>query len=421
MGQYGSRNEAACIYVQTDKETYKPGESITGSVYLDAGSLVMCQHVSVIISGYEKAKWEELKNPPPQQPGAPASTQSLSERITEKIQEKRRIIKHEAMLYAPPQGAIPPGQYRFPFSFMLPPNIPGTFNIKHFDKEGKVRYKLTACLVNSLGQSLKHKSEFVVRQQPENPNYNAPMRQETAVCICCISKGRCTLECNFQQNFYQPGETAYAQCKADNRNCTVNIKVFRIRLMQKVNFLAKGRSTNFERQIANRDYDGIPAGKETLNEPKLMDILLTDADHTMMSQGKDKGLGLQPNVYGTLVKCAYTLEILPIFDAPCACCSQVPIVALPLMIYAPTPPNFIHEIPPTFVPKEVFPSFSILLSAPVPMVQFIPLLLFVLGCLEFASFGYRQVHTNRLSHRSLPASLSPQLPLPLLLLLQLCM
>lgn len=364
MGQYATRFDCVSMYVQTDSQFYNPGAQITGAVYLESTAMFSASHIDLRIKGTEKAKWEELKNAAPQQPGAPQ--QNLSERITEKIQDKRYIINQVVPLFQV-GGILQPGQYKIPFIFQLKSGIPGSFSFKHLDSLARVKYRLSAVLVTGTGKDVKHTTEFVVREIPIIPRYNEPIKSDQAVCVCCISKGRCTLECNFQSNTYVPGDTAYAVCKADNRNCTVAIKHFSISLIRTVILRARGKENRLVDTITNKDFDGIQAGAENFGAPKLMDLLLVDAEHSIVTQGKDKqNLGLQPTVNGGLVNCSYTLNIYPIFDAPCSCCSNVPVCTLPLVIFSPAPSQFITAIPQGFAP-QVLNSVNFILTDPVPM------------------------------------------------------
>lgn len=68
----------ATFYIQTDKEFYFAGDTVSGNVFVNVGAMIMgAQGISLKFSGYECVKWvesQELHRPapnPPPQPGQP--------------------------------------------------------------------------------------------------------------------------------------------------------------------------------------------------------------------------------------------------------------------------------------------------------------------------------------------------------------
>ena len=360
MGNIGTKSDDLCMYVQTNQPYYNPHGMVDGSVYIDVYRPVTAYRLDLRLKGVERVKWEELK-----QPGVPNPTN----KITEKQKDKNEIFKLEVPLYQI-GGTLNVGQYQFPFAFQLPDRIPGSFDIKHLDYEGRVKYTLTAVLVSDRSDHIKHSSELVVRQQPKIANYNAPINSEQAVCVCCISKGRSRLECCFQSDTYQPGQDAILMCKADNRACAAPIKTFAVSLLQRITFRARGgRETNFTRLITQSEYPGLAAGMENLANPQLMTLKLEDPQSKIMLPGKETSRSiLQPNVHGQLIDCRYDLEVRPIFDVPCSCCSNVPVVTIPLYIYAPPQMSWIAAIPPGFRPT-LFDVHQIIIPLPSMKIQ----------------------------------------------------
>jgi len=359
MGNIGTRTDELCIYVQTNQPYYAPHSLVDGSVYIDVFKPVIAYRLDLRLKGYERVKWEELKQT---QPGQPANASN----ITEKMKDKKEIFNHEIPLYQI-SGNLNVGQYQFPFTFTLPDNIPGSFDIKHLDYEGRVRYSLTAALVSDRRDPIKYKSELIVRQRPNIPNYNAPISSEQAVCVCCLSKGRSRLECSFQTDTYQPGQDAVLMCRADNRAATVAIKSFAVSLYQRISFRTKmGKETNFTRMICSNDFPGVAAGAENMSSPQLMSLKLEDPLAKVPGSGPKPVL--QPNVAGQLINCKYDLEVRPVFDAPCSCCSNVPTATIPLIIYAPPLQNWVSAMPMNFKPS-VFQVNQIILPIPSMKVE----------------------------------------------------
>ena len=353
MGNIGTRTDDLCMYVQTNQPYYSPHALVDGAVYIDVFRPVVAYRLDLKLKGVERVKWEELKSP---SPGTDAN------KVTEKLKDKKEIFRYEVPLYQV-NGNLNVGQYQFPFAFQLPDRIPGSFDIKHLDHEGRVKYNLIAALVSDRKDPIKHKSELVVRQQPTIANYNSPVTSEQGVCVCCISKGRCKLECSFQSDAYQPGQQAVLMCRADNRACNVGIKNFSVSLIQRITFRTKaGKETGFTRYINSQDFPGIPAGAENLASPQLMTLALEDPLANSKPSEATKPV-LQPNVHGQLIDCRYDLEVRPVFDAPCSCCSNVPVASIPLYIYAAPLMNWVSSVPQGFRPT-VFEVNQIILPIP---------------------------------------------------------
>jgi len=125
-------------------------------------------------------------------------------------------------------GSLPPGQYQFPFSFQLPDNIPGSFDLTQSGYSARVRYSLAAILVTNARNNLKHKTDLIVSQRPELTNYNLPASSTQKVCMLCIPKGQCSMECNFQSDTYKPGDRAFVFCQTDNTRCSAPINTLQL-------------------------------------------------------------------------------------------------------------------------------------------------------------------------------------------------
>ena len=339
----GLRLDSLLVYLQTKDPYYNPGSIVTGAVYLDVFRPVTIYNAELRIRGTERVKWEELKTNP----------QGDANKITEKMKDKQQIFDVSTLLQVG-TASLPPGQYQYPFSFQLPDQIPGTFEIKHFDHDGRIRYSLIVSLnCGGLAQPIKYRTELIVRQRPTIPNYNAPVTSDEEVCVCFSNKGRCSMTCNFQSDTYQPGNDAMLMTTVDNKICTADIRNFTVGLIQYVNFRTRtGKVSDFTRTIRTKEFPGIQKNTSNQGNPQLMSIKLEESSF-------ESGKLIQPSVDGTMIKCRYELKVVPVFDVPCSCCSRTPVITVPLYIYAPELQNWIPAIPPGFKPK-VFETCNII-------------------------------------------------------------
>lgn len=344
----GTKVDQLFVYVQTNDPYYSPSSFVNGAVYLDVYMPVTIYNVELRLRGTERVKWEEQKN----------NGAGDSNKIMEKMKDKQTIFSTTSLLHAAAE-TLPPGQYQYPFSFQLPDQIPGSFEIKHGDYDGRIRYTLTAVLNCADRDPVKYRTELVVRQRPTVANYNAPVSVDEEVCICCSNKGRCSVTCNFQSDTYQPGNTAILMTTVDNSICTVDIKHFTVTLKQTVDFRTRnGRSMAFSRDIRSSEFSGVASHTSTRSNPQLMSIQLEESF--------ESGKLIQPSVQGMMVTCNYQLQVKPVFDATCASCSNTPTITVPLFIYAPELQEWVSAIPQGFQPK-VYDVCNIIV--PVPSIR----------------------------------------------------
>ena len=81
---------------------------------------------------------------------------SHSEKVTDYFRNHETYVKQETVLHAGP--GLPPGIHYFPFSFMLPPNLPSSFE----SDIGHVRYFVKADIVRDWKWNHKVKQHFMV-------------------------------------------------------------------------------------------------------------------------------------------------------------------------------------------------------------------------------------------------------------------
>eukprot|EP00826_Nyctotherus_ovalis_P042825 TRINITY_DN4469_c0_g1_i3.p1 TRINITY_DN4469_c0_g1~~TRINITY_DN4469_c0_g1_i3.p1 ORF type:complete len:486 (+),score=80.39 TRINITY_DN4469_c0_g1_i3:120-1577(+) len=358
MGNKGTKLDNITIYVQTNQPYYSPNSVVDGSVYIEVSRPVTPQRLDLCLKGKERVKWVETRR-------------EDSKEITETKKDRKQIFNHTVTLYSF-FDTLAQGQYQFPFTFQLPDYIPGSFDAKRGDHEGRVKYSLIAMLHAGMGDPVKHRCELVVRQEPGVASYNAPVVEDRPVSICCKNLGRCKLKCWFQSDTYQPGQEAMLMCVADNTLCQTPIKSFQVRLNQTLSFTARGHNRVFNHTVAQSQFPGIAGGANNAGNPALMSLRLEE-------QSAEKSTALQPNVHGQLVECKYSLEVAPVFDAACACCASVPSASLPLHIYGVALSSWTPTAPPNFHP-QLFDQMQIIvpagslhgnigLTAPLPMAS----------------------------------------------------
>jgi len=122
---------------------------------------------------------------------------------------------------------VPPGQYQFPFTFILPSDLPNSFSHhwSEHDKKcyGKIEYKVKAEL-DADGPDFKAKGIFNICQpvKGEISANTVTINKEVKMCFC-ISKGKTSITASFEKNQYKPGETCQILAEVDNSNSKADI------------------------------------------------------------------------------------------------------------------------------------------------------------------------------------------------------
>ena len=84
-----------------------------------------------------------------------------------------------------PDGKLPPGQYNWPFSFIVPPTAPSSFE----GSVGNIRYSLVGTIVTGLlkfNQNVELRIPVQQLVKITDPRLLQPVRQEVQKKICCL-------------------------------------------------------------------------------------------------------------------------------------------------------------------------------------------------------------------------------------------
>lgn len=114
-----SHAPAAHVRLRLEKWSYVGGEVVQGMVEVHAFQPFVATGVFVRIEGYEFAKFQEEHVHPP-------DDQGHRHREIRTYDDRHEFFCEHINVF-PHAGAVSPGVMTFPFSYQLPPNLPGTF------------------------------------------------------------------------------------------------------------------------------------------------------------------------------------------------------------------------------------------------------------------------------------------------------
>jgi hypothetical protein len=150
---------------------FSPGDTMQGVVYLDVrDEPVEASRLTMRISGWEKAVVAQAVNKkspapiPKQSPNDSSRPDKIPEKVV-KYAEKKVLINHYFNLCKFPERQVDEGQYEFPFSLVIPDNLPNSFYKERQVtaaeiSKAKIRYKLTVELDTN---DLSYKDSHIIK------------------------------------------------------------------------------------------------------------------------------------------------------------------------------------------------------------------------------------------------------------------
>jgi hypothetical protein len=241
-----------------------------------------------------------------------------------KYDADNKILEFEETIWEFDGNEIPPGQYSFPYNFVLPSNVPASAYYTGSERAvGYIKYKVTAKFKAENGndvKDLKAKCHLVVRQMAPSSAFNISANEivEIKKCCCCCSLGICKLECNFERNVYHSLETARAMVNIDNSKCSTGVKKTVMKLRQIVTLKADGNEFKRDFTVVKQSFDGVEKkgtdhreveinlaeSKQPFHQFDHDDIKPLDASQSQLAEF------LQPTTNGKLVNIQYVLEVV---------------------------------------------------------------------------------------------------------------
>ena len=141
MATNESSNQGS-IFIRLDKDSYTPGEQVSGVILLDLKSNHDEPEVWLMISGYEDIKLVD--------PHLSKKDMINNGSLMNVYEDDQDFFRNKISIYNFAGNFIPAGQYSFPFAFILQAGIPSSFNcqlkLDQNESHARVVYELTAML-----------------------------------------------------------------------------------------------------------------------------------------------------------------------------------------------------------------------------------------------------------------------------------
>eukprot|EP00753_Platysulcus_tardus_P010517 PLAT2790.1.p2 GENE.PLAT2790.1~~PLAT2790.1.p2 ORF type:complete len:375 (-),score=167.53 PLAT2790.1:123-1205(-) len=338
-------SEGNNVYVHTDKPTYVAGEEISGTVSLNVVTPLESKGVFLKIRGCESTFWQEKRE---RQVVDGVDDAGMDIVRTETFYEERRglhsFFRVRVPVY-PVRGMCEPGQYSFPFKFMLPRDLPGSFyeHGRRWETEydARVRYTLKAevDVAGFFKSDITHTQELIIHERVLGDIVPAVREKTQNVYVCCcFNKGSAAVRATLDKNCYAPGETAHIVAEIDNQS-SVDFRRITVKLMRRLVIRAPG-GRDFARTelVAENSYEGVPPHTSAVGD---------EARRVPLGLVHRRYGGIEPETHGRLITCEYWV----VLDCDVAMGMDVQL-EIPVTIYAPQPAveRWEPDLPPAWEP-----------------------------------------------------------------------
>jgi len=321
-GSIDGRNK---IWVTLNQPSYVGGDVVAGTVEMDCMVPFYAKGVIVKFKGFERLWLQEHRT---ETEGEGNNKRTVQKTIDHK--ENKEFFKSVVTVY-PASGVVNPGHYSFPFTYQLPPTLPGTFCEDGKDAMGaysaKILYKVKATVDVAFRHDLKSTTRIIVNERCNElvkPSF-AENRKSFL-----LTKGKLVVKAWLNKNAYFPGETLVTKFKANNTSIKPTRKIS-LKVHHRMELKAHLYHRSVNHVVYKQEYEGVNPcfyGKRYLpfNIP----------------------VNLKPSsVLGNHVKSSYVLELE--FDIPGAIDLSV---NLPITIFA---PQFLYSTMPSQPPGAPLP------------------------------------------------------------------
>jgi Arrestin (or S-antigen), N-terminal domain len=336
-------NRSGGIGIQLQNSSYFDGDDVSGFIHINVAIPIAQSTVYIIFKGKEVTRWEETKTITENVNG-----KSETRTIVEHFHGKNRICNFNFPIYKFEYG-LAPGGYSLPFTFRLPPNIPGTFYYADGTTKAIIEYKFHVKLLSATNDNLKGKLPMSIRQRVINYETNVALNKVARMSTwCCIDKGTCKIDVIHSQDTYNPTQVANLSVAVDNTDSKLRVRTITNHLYYSLRIKDKhGRNKFIKNNLISLNVPiGIaPGGVMNGTNAAQLRIDLPSRMNTLNNMYSTKG---------QLIDCMYTIETEADMDGSCMCCGEYPKVSaimniVPVGVIVPIMP----QAPPGWNPQTL--------------------------------------------------------------------
>jgi len=217
--------------------------------------------------------------------------------------------------------SVQPGEYKFPFQFTLPNNIPPSFEYPFKNRRASLRYLFTVQVLSPYDKSITE-SYIWIKSRPINiPDQIKHENYVTVRNVGIVSRGKSGIALFTMANNYRVNDMLPFTIDIYNEDCGVQVKEVKISIKRTVTFVKDGKEYQHRTAILRKRYPCLCA-KNSKNSYHYDDIQLRDNEFKDADYNRalnpypfidDLNL-LMPNIRSKYIKCEYSLKATSYFD-----------------------------------------------------------------------------------------------------------
>jgi hypothetical protein len=326
------------LIIQLENASCFNGQELHGIIHLILESPLSDSTLFLSFIGLEETYWEETRI---------KTSEKANGDKTVSHRGRKQICNFRYPLFSFDRGLLP-GGYSFPFSLVLPTNIPGTFAYSLGTTHASITYRLHASLDCHGSKPIVGDCPVKIRQAALGCNTNLNQYKCAKMKTwCCKDQGLCKINVSYPQDAYHPSQVASFYAEIDNSLSKLCVNSVFCRFQYKIRLRSNGGATEFIRRnvIVEEIPVKIAPGANLLNDLGVEIKLNLPARRQLLE-----------NMYstkGALIECMYTNVVGAQMDGTCMCCGDKPSVEsvmyiVPNMIIVPTAPP---QPPPDWNPQ----------------------------------------------------------------------
>ncbi|XP_065342547.1 arrestin domain-containing protein 17-like isoform X1 [Cloeon dipterum] len=254
------------IYFDNPQAVFYTGQNVSGKIVLVTSTPKKVRAINVKIKGEAKVAWTETREhtsttTTTSTDGGASSTPATQ---TETVTFSNEEVYFENKFTAYGGGSdqtLTAGEHLFPFSYVLPTNLPSSFEGEH----GHIRYTVRAVLDRPWTFDHEAKAAFTIISTLDlntEPQAAAPanaQKSKTYCCLCCAS-GPVNVTLSLPTGGAVPGETLFPTLDVEN-NSRVYLSLIKLRLKKRLLYKARGSTKTEEMSIAEKNLGYVDSGQ----------------------------------------------------------------------------------------------------------------------------------------------------------------
>ena len=317
------------IKLAINKDFYFESQTIEGEIYLDARQAININDIKLSLKSMECFLFKESDN-------------NIASEINNQIVQEQNVNIKQIMRVQSDNILLNAGSYKFPFKFILPPNLQPSFEFPSNSKSAYIRYLLSAELISSKLKAIASKY-ILIKSRPIVIQHDVRHDDEKNVWnIGIIPRGSCRIAVFTVSNNYRINDIMPITVDIYNENCKTDVKTVKISMKRNMTFVDKNKKNYcFSQTFYRENYEvNVPSGHKNSFH---YDIQLRDSELKGFSYKKEmnpyqnlEDLNLLlPTLKSSLIACEYTIKVTAYFSVftPHDC---RPRVELPLFVTAQT-------------------------------------------------------------------------------------